>query len=153
MGCDFENDYNTFEKAVMETLEQGLVDAAVLGKDEKEQLNIWGIREDVAVLAEEKKFDQQFDISIPVAQIGEVIDKTIKELKNCKGVETIFPFGHVADGNIHFIIGKNSDDDDLKSNINEIIYSNTELVKGSISAEHGIGPVSYTHLRAHATDS
>ena len=139
MGGDFENDYNTFEKAVMETLEQGLVDDAVLGKDEKEQLNIWGIREDVAVLAEEKKFDQQFDISIPVAQIGEVIDKTIKELKNCKGVEAIFPFGHVADGNIHFIIGKNSDDDDLKSNINEIIYSNTELVKGSISAEHGIG--------------
>ena len=139
MGGDFENDYNTFEKAVMETLEQGLVDDAVLGKDEKEQLNIWGLREDVAVLAEEKKFDQQFDISIPVAQIGEVIDKTINELKNCKGVETIFPFGHVADGNIHFIIGKNSDDDDLKSNINEIIYSNTELVKGSISAEHGIG--------------
>ena len=139
MGGDFENDYNTFEKAVMETIEQGLVDDAVIGKDEKEQLNIWGIREDVAVLAEEKKFDQQFDISIPVGQIGEVIDKTIIELKNCKGVETIFPFGHVADGNIHFIIGKNSDDDDLKSMINEIIYNNTELVKGSISAEHGIG--------------
>jgi FAD/FMN-containing dehydrogenase len=139
MGGDFENDYNAFEKAVMEALDHELVDDAVLGKDEKEQLNIWGIREDVAVLAEEKKFDQQFDISIPVAQIGEVIDKTINELKNCKGVETIFPFGHVADGNIHFIIGKNSDDDDLKSKINEIIYSNTELVKGSISAEHGIG--------------
>ena len=132
-------DSNTFEKVVMASLEQGLVDDAVIGKDEKEQLNIWGIREDVAVLAEEKKFDQQFDISIPVAQIGEVIDKTIIELRNCQGVETIFPFGHVADGNIHFIIGKDSDDDDLKSKINEIIYSNTELVKGSISAEHGIG--------------
>jgi len=139
MGGDFENDYDTFEKAIMQAIDQGIVDDAVLGKDEKEQLNIWGIREDVAVLAEEKKYDQQFDISIPVTQIGEIIDKTINELKNCKGVETIFPFGHVADGNIHFIIGKDSDDDDLKSKINEIIYSNTELVKGSISAEHGIG--------------
>jgi len=139
MGGDFENDYDTFEKAIMQTIDQGIVDDAVLGKDEKEQQNIWGIREDVAVLAEEKKYDQQFDISIPVTQIGEIIDKTINELKNCKGVETIFPFGHVADGNIHFIIGKDSDDDDLKSKINEIIYSNTELVKGSISAEHGIG--------------
>ena len=139
MGGDFENDYDTFEKAIMQAIDQGIVDDAVLGKDEKEQQNIWGIREDVAVLAEEKKYDQQFDISIPVTQIGEIIDKTIKELKNCKGVETIFPFGHVADGNIHFIIGKDSDNDDLKSKINEIIYSNTELVKGSISAEHGIG--------------
>ena len=139
MGGDFENDYNTFEKAVMEALNQGLVDDATIGKDEKDQLNIWGIREDVAVLAEEKKYDQQFDISIPVAQIGEVIDKTIIELKNCKGVETICPCGHVADGHIHLLSGKDSDDDDLKSKINEIIYSNTELVNGSISAEHGIG--------------
>ena len=139
MGEDFENDYDTFEKAMMNAVDHQLVEDAVLGKDEKEQLNIWGIREDVAVLAEEKKFDQQFDISIPVAQIGEVVDKTILELKNCQGVETIFPFGHVADGNIHFIIGKDSDNDELKSKINEIIYTNTELVQGSISAEHGIG--------------
>jgi len=48
-------------------------------------------------------------------------------------------FGHVADGNIHFIIGKDSDDDNLKSKINDIIYTNTEAVEGSISAEHGIG--------------
>ncbi len=139
MGGDFENDYDTFEKAIMNAVDHQLVEDAVVGKDEKEQLNIWGIREEVAVLAEEKKFDQQFDISIPVAQIGEVIDKTILELKNCQGVETIFPFGHVADGNIHFIIGKDSDNDELKSKINEIIYTNTELVQGSISAEHGIG--------------
>ena len=139
MGGDFDNDYNTFEKVVIESIDKGIVEDAVVGRDEKEQLNIWGIREDVAVLAEEKKFDQQFDISIPVAQIGEVIDKTIEELKDCKGVKTIFPFGHVADGNIHFIIGKDSDDDDLKSKINDIIYTNTEAVEGSISAEHGIG--------------
>ena len=139
MGGDFDNDYNTFEKVVIESIDKGIVEDAVVGRDEKEQLNIWGIREDVAVLAEEKKFDQQFDISIPVAQIGEVIDKTIEELKDCKGVKTIFPFGHVADGNIHFIIGKDSDDDNLKSKINDIIYTNTEAVEGSISAEHGIG--------------
>ena len=139
MGGDFINDYNTFEKVVIESIDNGIADDAVVGRDEKEQLNLWGIREDVAVLAEEKKFDQQFDISIPVALIGEVIDTTIEQLQNCDGVKTIFPFGHVADGNIHFIIGKDSDDDNLKSKINDIIYTNTEAVEGSISAEHGIG--------------
>ena len=65
--------------------------------------------------------------------------KISNELKECEGVKTIFPFGHVADGNIHFIIGKDTDSYDLKSQINDIIYNNTELVNGSISAEHGIG--------------
>jgi len=139
MGRDFENDYNVFEKHILESIDDGIIEDAVIGKDEKEQINIWGIREDVAVLADEREFDQQFDISIPVNLIGSVIDKISSELKECVGVKTIFPFGHVADGNIHFIIGKDSDDNDLKSKINDIIYNNTELVEGSISAEHGIG--------------
>tara|TARA_B100000575_G_scaffold225764_1_gene186336 strand:- start:2195 stop:3589 length:1395 start_codon:yes stop_codon:yes gene_type:complete len=139
MGTDFENDYKKFEDTILECIENKIVDDAVIGKDEKEQLNIWGIREDVAVLADERKFDQQFDISIPVPLIGEVIDKISRELKECVGVKTIFPFGHVADGNIHFIIGKDTDSEELKSQINDIIYKNTELVEGSISAEHGIG--------------
>ena len=139
MGRDFENDYNVFEKHILESIDDGIIEDAVIGKDEKEQINIWGIREDVAVLADEREFDQQFDISIPVNLIGSVIDKISSELKECDGVKTIFQFGHVADGNIHFIIGKDSDDDDLKSKINDIIYNNTELVEGSISAEHGIG--------------
>ena len=139
MGGDFENDYNLFESIILECIDKGVIDDAVIGKDDKEQVNIWGIREDVAVLADERKFDQQFDISIPVPLIGEIIDKISRELKNCKGVKTIFPFGHVADGNIHFIIGKDSDDNELKSKINDIIYNNTQQVNGSISAEHGIG--------------
>ena len=139
MGTDFENDYQKFEEVILECIENKIIDDAVIGKDEKEQVNIWGIREDVAVLADERKFDQQFDISIPVPLIGEVIDKISNELKECDGVKTIFPFGHVADGNIHFIIGKDTDSEELKSQINNIIYNNTELVKGSISAEHGIG--------------
>jgi FAD/FMN-containing dehydrogenase len=139
MGGDFENDYNLFESIILECIDKGVIDDAVIGKDDKEQVNIWGIREDVAVLADERKFDQQFDISIPVPLIGEIIDKISKELKDCEGVKTIFPFGHVADGNIHFIIGKDSDDNDLKSKINDIVYNNTQQVNGSISAEHGIG--------------
>ena len=139
MGTDFENDYRKFEEVILECIENKIIDDAVIGKDEKEQVNIWGIREDVAVLADERKFDQQFDISIPVPLIVEVIDKISNELEECDGVKTIFPFGHVADGNIHFIIGKDSASEELKSKINDIIYNNTELVEGSISAEHGIG--------------
>ena len=139
MGVDFDSDYNFFENAVMDSLNIGIIEDAVIGKDEKEQLNIWGIREDVAVLAEEKEFDQHFDISIPVDLIGDVIDQIIEKLESIDGVKTIFPFGHIADGNIHFIIGKDSDDEDLKSAINDVIYNATEKINGSISAEHGIG--------------
>lgn len=92
-----------------------------------------------SVLADERKYDQHFDISIPTSLIGVVIDKITAELKKNEDVKTIFPFGHVADGNIHFIIGKDSGEDLITKEVNKIIYSNTESVNGSISAEHGIG--------------
>ena len=139
MGGDFENDYNLFESIILDCINKGVIDDAVIGKDDKEQVNIWGIREDVSVLADERKFEQQFDISIPVPLIGEIIDKISKELKDCEGVKTIFPFGHVADGNIHFIIGRDDDSDLVIDQINSIVYSPLKKFNGSLSAEHGIG--------------
>ena len=52
MGGDFENDYNLFESIILDCINKGVIDDAVIGKDDKEQVNIWGIREDVAVLAD-----------------------------------------------------------------------------------------------------
>ena len=138
-GSDYESDYLKFETIITESLEKGYIEDAVIGKNDKEQTNIWGIREDVSVLADERKYDQHFDISIPTSSIGKIIDKITNELMENKDVKTIFPFGHVADGNIHFIIGKDSDKESLTKEVNEIIYSNIESVNGSISAEHGIG--------------
>ena len=54
-------------------------------------------------------------------------------------MERIFPFGHVADGNIHFIIGKKENSPEIIEAVNEIIYANLAKNKGSVSAEHGIG--------------
>ena len=138
-GSDYENDYSKLEDVISDSLEKGYIEDAVIGKNDKEQRNIWGIREDVSVLVDERKYDQHFDISIPTSLIGVVIDKITAELKKNKDVKTIFPFGHVADGNIHFIIGKDSGEDSITKEVNKIIYSNTESVNGSISAEHGIG--------------
>jgi len=138
-GSDYENDCIKLENIINESLEKGYIEDAVIGKNDKEQTNIWGIREDVSVLAEEREYDQHFDISIPTSSIGIIIDKITNELLKNKNVKTIFPFGHVADGNIHFIIGKDSNDESITKEVNEVIYSNIESVNGSISAEHGIG--------------
>ena len=72
-----------------------------------------------------------------------VIDKEVqiatKKLKKLSFVEHVFTFGHVADGNIHFIIGKNDNSIKNTEKINQIIYSNLKENGGSVSAEHGIG--------------
>ena len=71
--------------------------------------------------------------------IGKEVDHAIDQLEQLDFVEKIFPFGHVADGNIHFIIGKKDNSPEIIEAINAVIYANLEKNKGSVSAEHGIG--------------
>lgn len=139
MGNDRKADLDRLEQLTSQALENELIADGVLAQSERELQNIWRIREDVSVLADQAPFDQHFDISLPLPVIGSEVDTAIEKLSEFPFVEKIFPFGHVADGNIHFIIGKNENSPDIIQQINDVIYANLAKNKGSVSAEHGIG--------------
>ena len=94
-----------------------------------------------------RMIDHHFDISLPIAQIGTYADETMEKLLRLSGVKQCFTFGHVADGNIHFIVDRNSDDLDLKEAINNTVYEPLKDLGGSVSAEHGIGLDKKAYLR------
>jgi FAD/FMN-containing dehydrogenase len=93
----------------------------------------------VEVLNAQSKYQQHFDISVPINQMAGYVEQVNCELAKVEAIEHVFCFGHLADGNLHFIIGKNTDETSIKSLVNEIIYGPLSAVNGSISAEHGIG--------------
>ena len=139
LGSNQQKDQERLTDIIGEALEQGLVGDGVLAQSERELQSIWKIREDVSVLADLAHYDQHFDISLPIPVIGEEVDLIINALEQMAFVEKIFPFGHVADGNIHFIIGKKENSPEIVEAINAVVYANLEINKGSVSAEHGIG--------------
>lgn len=153
LGSDQSADFDRLEKLTVEALEKGLIEDGVLAQSERELQKIWKIREDVAVLADQAQFDQHFDISLPIPVIGKEVDIAIEKLSALPFVEKIFPFGHVADGNIHFIIGKSENSDEIIEAINRIIYANLTKNKGSVSAEHGIGLHKKAYLKSSRTNT
>ena len=139
LGSDLSNDFDKLSELISEAAEQNLIEDALLAQNEREQKIIWDMREDVSVLAKKSKFDQHFDISLPIPVIEREVQIATKKLKKLSFIEHVFAFGHVADGNIHFIIGKNDNSKENTEKINQIIYSNLKENGGSVSAEHGIG--------------
>jgi len=152
LGSQPKEDYELLEHHIEKSLEKEIIEDAVMAKTEKELLQIWQIREDVAILASKAKYDQHFDISLPISHIGEIINSIIKELELINPVKTIFPFGHVADGNIHFIIGRDTNNPETIDLINSIVYSPLKKYKGSLSAEHGIGLHKKEYLQTSRSD-
>ena len=107
LGSDLSNDFDKLSELISVAAEQNLIEDALLAQNEREQKIIWDMREDVSVLAKKSKFDQHFDISLPIPVIEREVQIATKKLKKLSFIEHVFAFGHVADGNIHFIIGKN----------------------------------------------
>ena len=139
LGSNLNRDFDKLSELISEAAEKNLIEDAILVQNEREQKIIWDMREDVSVLAKKSRFDQHFDISLPIPVIENEVNIAIKKLNKLPYVENIFVFGHLADGNIHFIIGKSKNDEEKTKKINEIIYENLRKNLGSVSAEHGIG--------------
>ena len=139
LGNHAEQDYQRLEELISQALENDLIMDGILAQTERELKHIWQIREDVSVLAALAQFDQHFDISLPISILGKEVDRAMQALEKLPFVECVFPFGHIADGNIHFIVGKSNNTPETKQAINDIIYQNLAQYNGSVSAEHGIG--------------
>jgi len=139
LGSDLSNDFEKLSELISGAAEQNFIEDALLAQNEREQKIIWDMREDVSVLAKKSRFDQHFDISLPIPVIDREVQIATKKLKKLSFIKHVFTFGHVADGNIHFIIGKNDNSKENTEKINQIIYSNLKKNGGSVSAEHGIG--------------
>lgn len=139
LGSNQATDRAVMENLLEEALEKELIADAVLADTQSDLDWFWKIREDVHVLVTACTYDQHFDISLPIPLIGPTITAITDRLWQVEGVEQVFPFGHVADGNVHFIIGKANESTELKDEINDIIYSPLTSIGGSVSAEHGIG--------------
>ncbi len=133
-------------------MEKNIITDAVKADGDSDMQWFWRIREDVHVLSSVCAYDQHFDISLPLVAIGDTIDMISEELAQQDGVEHVFTFGHVADGNIHYIIGKDNDSNELKERIDRIVYTPLKALGGSVSAEHGIGTHKKKHLTVSRTD-
>jgi FAD/FMN-containing dehydrogenase len=145
LGSHQKKDQEEFQSILEKALENNMILDAVMAQSESEVEWFFRIREDVNNLVDFMKYDQHFDISLPIPLIGDYIAARYHSLSQIKGVEQVYAFGHVADGNIHFMIGKSNLTNELKKQIDHCIYDGLKEIGGSVSAEHGIG----THKKAY----
>ena len=65
-----------------------------------------------------------------------MVETVSRELKARDAAAELFAYGHVGDGNLHYTIYPASLP---HAEVDELVYRPLAAVRGSISAEHGIG--------------
>ena len=132
------------EAVLAEALEAGLVVDAALASSEAQAQAFWRIREG---LVEAQKFEGgsiKHDIAVPISAIVAFVARA------CQAAEALVPgirplvFGHLGDGNIHLNLAQPEGADTQEflarwDELRRVVYDVVVDLKGSISAEHGIG--------------
>lgn len=152
-GGDQAVDAERFEAALGEALESKLIVDAVFAQSGRERQDMWAIRDDIDGLVEKMNPPISFDISLPIGDAAEyaaAVNRSLEE--RWPGTFRNTTFGHLGDGNLHFMMTIGSDEKNELGEAMERVYRELKPYGGSISAEHGIGLEKRPYLRYSRSD-
>ena len=124
----------------VETLEEaGIFNDMVVGENITQARNLWDIRESVAESATSYGLVLKYDLSLDISKFQELVD-TCRE-KAGPLARTVTGYGHIGAGNIHLnvVCADNSKTKELADAVEGWILDYVTGLRGSISAEHGLG--------------
>ena len=121
-------------------LAAGTLSDAVVAQSLEQARGLWAFREAIADLVNAHAPAVNFDISIPLPQMGAFIERVQGLLDARYPTQRHLFFGHLGDGNLHLTSGPYHEPSDFLA-VEELVYGAVGAAGGSLSAEHGIGVV------------
>ena len=150
-GSDQTKDSDHFNEILDKALEKKIIKDAVIAQNEIDRLKFWAIRDDV-----EQQFQygpvKIFDVSLPINSMELYIKEVRSNMSKHWSDFHCTVFGHLADGNLHIITAVGSDDSKSIKLMEECVYEPLRSIRGSVSAEHGIGLEKKNYLTISRTE-
>jgi FAD/FMN-containing dehydrogenase len=153
-GGDQDSDAARFQATLEEALGKEFIVDAAFASSVQQRDAMWAIRDDIETLFE--VFDPMlaFDVSLPIGGAADYAAAVHGRLsKRWPDTYRATTFGHLGDGNLHFLLTMGSDEHADQQAVMEVVYSELQPYGGSISAEHGIGLEKRPYLHHSRSDT
>jgi len=128
-------------EAVLATLlEERVCIDGTIAETEAQRANMWRLREEQSAAAATLGYIIRSDVTVPVSAIPDLVAALDAWRPSLGSEVTVLPFGHVGDGNLHinFLVPKQGGAARAEPLLSHL-YDIVDRLKGSISAEHGVG--------------
>ncbi|MBN9889886.1 FAD-binding oxidoreductase [Salipiger abyssi] len=127
-------DRDHVQELLMRAVEAGELSDVVLAASGAQRQALWALREGCAEAVAAMAAPVGFDIGLPVAAMPDFLTETRARLAAALPNAGIAVFGHLGDGNLHYIV-----DTDAPGEAARIVLGAVAAAGGTISAEHGLG--------------
>ena len=150
-----ENARDAFLERLSGVIESGLAVDAVVAESDAQAQGIWRLRDGVTEAIGRAGLTHKFDVTIPPEALPGFLDEMERFGNEAGGLRTLL-FGHLGDGNVHVNMMQMPEltEDTFYAKgpaLAERIYAHVAELKGSISAEHGIGIAKREYLHHSRT--
>jgi FAD/FMN-containing dehydrogenase len=136
-GGEQVRDQEQFESALGAAIESGLIADAAIATSRAQREAMWELRDDVEQIFR-MGMPVAFDVSLPIAEMEQYVAEVMQRLEREWPAYRRFAFGHLGDGNLHFIVA-GPPSAEARHGIERCVYEPLAKRAGSVSAEHGIG--------------
>lgn len=130
------------QQALEDGLGKGLLVDGTVAQSEAQRRALWRLREEQPEGQRREGAQLKHDIAVPVADIADFIAEAGARCAALLPGVRINPFGHLADGNIHYNLTPPEGRKDFVGQaeaIGDAVYRLAEAMGGSFAAEHGLG--------------
>jgi FAD/FMN-containing dehydrogenase len=134
------------ETTLGELYEAGLLRDAVIAKSEAERRAFWAVREAPSEYPRLLPGLLPFDVSLPLGDMEAAVAELRAVLAAKWPDATAVFYGHVADSNLHLVVGPSPQGQSPKGLLEDDLYAVVAKFGGSVSAEHGIGRIKRAYL-------
>ena len=137
-------DPEALEKCLMRVFDEGLVEDVVIAKNQAESDELWRLRHSISEAQKPEGANLKHDISVPTGRIADFLTEGDRLIRKMMPTARLVAFGHVGDGNLHYNVAQpvGADGEAFLNEglaLTEAIYDLVASMKGSFSAEHGVG--------------
>ncbi|MDR3098811.1 MAG: FAD-binding oxidoreductase [Paraburkholderia sp.] len=130
--------HDSLAQTLANQLEAGGLLDAIISQSAAQSQSLWEIREATAEFPV-KLTPINFDISIPIGDIGRFVDACRAEFQSRWPASRSLFFGHIGDSNLHVTVDGRSIPGVAPDAVEQGVYDLVRAFQGSVSAEHGIG--------------
>jgi FAD/FMN-containing dehydrogenase len=124
--------------ALTAAAEAGVIQDALVARNEAQRRYMWHVREDWAV-DRERPGGCWYDVSVPLAALPSYLASCVARLRDHDASLALYVIGHLADGNVHLTVNAPHPVTDRYEELAKLVTADLVELGGSFSAEHGIG--------------
>lgn len=127
------------ERTLGDMFESGRVLDAVVAQNEAQRIAMWARREAAGEIMFDPGHCVVTDIAVPLSKVGVTLRAITTRLQAIDPDVSEVIVSHLGDGNIHHAAYPKRNDPDVMAAMVEAVEDCVQEVRGSFSAEHGVG--------------